>query len=234
MASNPAAIRTAALGLALAALPALRAHDTVTTKLTWAREVSRIFQKRCMGCHQGGGSAPFALTSWAEARPWAVAIREEVNARRMPPWNAVKGFGVFRNDMALSQEEIAVITDWCNGGAPEGDKRLESDILPRLWQPGELPGARVLVVSGSAMLATPAKIEGIRVESLKEGASARVILERPDGSVEPLVWVSDYRPAWKQTYVLREPIAAPAGSRVSVAGPAPAKVHLLVAAPGGK
>ncbi len=25
--------------------------------------------------------------------PWAEAIKEEVLARRMPPWNAVKGFG---------------------------------------------------------------------------------------------------------------------------------------------
>ena len=212
--------------------PALRAHDPVTTKLTWAREVSRIFQKRCMGCHQAGGSAPFALSSWAEARPWAVAIRDEVNARRMPPWNAVKGFGEFRNDMALSQEEITVITDWANGGSPEGDKRLESDLLPQLWKQDDLPAARALAVSGAALLATAAKIEGIRVESLKEGATARVVLERPDGSVEPLLWVSDYRPAWKHTYLLREPIAAPAGSRVRVSAAAPATVQLLLEAPG--
>ena len=35
-------------------------------------------------------------------------------------WSAVKGFSAFRNEIALTQEEIQTITDWVNGGAPEG------------------------------------------------------------------------------------------------------------------
>ena len=34
---------------------------------------------------------------------------------------AVKGFGAFRNDTSLSLPEIAVISSWVEGGAPEGD-----------------------------------------------------------------------------------------------------------------
>src|SRR5215467_2085531 len=82
-----------------------RAHDVITTKLTWDREISRIFNLRCNSCHQPGGRA-FSMMTYAEARPWAVAIKEEILARRMPPWGAVKGFGDFRNDEGLTGEQI--------------------------------------------------------------------------------------------------------------------------------
>ena len=59
--------------------------------------------------------------TYEEARPWAKAIKEEVLARRMPPWNAVKGFGDFKNDRGLTQEQIEMLADWVEGGAPEGD-----------------------------------------------------------------------------------------------------------------
>lgn len=64
------------------------------------------------------------MWTYAEAHPWAVAIKEEVLARRMPPWGAVKGFGEFRDDGGLTQEQIEWIADWVVGGAPEGDPAL--------------------------------------------------------------------------------------------------------------
>ena len=39
-----------------------------------------------------------SFTTYAEARPWAAAIREEVLTRQMPPWSAVAGYGRFAND----------------------------------------------------------------------------------------------------------------------------------------
>src|SRR5437773_2329990 len=104
----------------LAAGMPLSAHDPITTKITWSREVSRIVYARCLGCHREGGAA-FSLATYAEARPWAKAIKEEVLVRRMPPWNAVKGFGQFKGDRGLAQEELSIIADWVEGGAPEGN-----------------------------------------------------------------------------------------------------------------
>ncbi len=37
-------------------------------------------------------------------------IKEAVLSRRMPPWGAVKGFGHFRNDQSLSQDQIELVT----------------------------------------------------------------------------------------------------------------------------
>src|SRR6267154_407556 len=91
--------------VALSLSSAERAHDVITTKLTWNREISRIAFSRCVACHHSGGRA-FSLMTYKDARPWAVAIKEEVLSRRMPPWGAVKGFGEFRNDEGLTGEQI--------------------------------------------------------------------------------------------------------------------------------
>ena len=64
----------------------LWAHEAIATELTWTRNVSRIFYSRCASCHRSDGSAPMPLTTYAEVRPWAKAIKHEVLARRMPPW----------------------------------------------------------------------------------------------------------------------------------------------------
>ena len=41
----------------------------------------------------------------------------------MPPWGAIKGFGEFRNDQALTQEQIELIVDWIQNDAPRGNNR---------------------------------------------------------------------------------------------------------------
>jgi hypothetical protein len=212
---------SATLTLLLAAAAPLAAHETITTKLTWTRDIQRIFIHRCMNCHQEGGPAPFALTTWKQARPWAVAIREQVNARLMPPANTVKGFGAFRHDPALTQEEIQLITDWANGGAPEGDPRLESDELPRLWTRAPAPPGTPLAVRESLRLPSGLQLTGLSLDGLPPGASLHAVLEHPDGSLEPLAWVRHFQPAWTHPLHFAEPIPAPAGSLVR-----------LIAAPG--
>src|SRR5580698_11634035 len=94
------------LALAAVSFPLLPATDAhiVTTNVTWNREVSRIVYSRCATCHHTGGSA-FSLMSYQEAYPWAAAIKADVLQQKMPPWGAVKGFGMFRNDEALTPDE---------------------------------------------------------------------------------------------------------------------------------
>ena len=73
---------------------AMQAHDLITTPITWSREISRIVYARCASCHHEGGRA-FSLMTFKDARPWTVAIREEVLRRTMPSWGAIKGYGDF-------------------------------------------------------------------------------------------------------------------------------------------
>jgi hypothetical protein len=192
------------------------AHDLITTKITWTREISRIVFKRCAACHHEGGAAPMPLLTYEEARPWAKAIKEEVLERRMPPWGAMKGFGEFRDDTSLSQEEIEMLADWVEGGAPNGEERYLPS-LPRL-EPPPKPAARgrELPVSAHVTLAQDTMLTAIRPKTVPAGAAAQVIARRPDGSVEPLLWLYRYQPKAPRTYVYRNPISLPRGTRIEV------------------
>ena len=62
------------------------------------------------------------LTSYAEVRPWAQAIREAVLSRQMPPWHAAgETTHSFRNDRSLTEADIRTIANWVNEGALEGE-----------------------------------------------------------------------------------------------------------------
>jgi hypothetical protein len=110
---------TPATGCIIGRVQRPSAHGTVT----YSNQISRILQQRCVSCHRAGAIAPFALTAYQDAVGWAETIREVVNDRRMPPWDADPSYGSFANDASLSAEEIRLLTQWVDNGAPEGDPR---------------------------------------------------------------------------------------------------------------
>lgn len=100
------------------------AHEPITTKVTFNKEIARIFQKSCWGCHtEGKVKGDIPLSTYEEARPWAKAIKEEVLEKRMPPYQAVKGYGSFQHDYLLPQREVELIVSWVEGGAPKGEAK---------------------------------------------------------------------------------------------------------------
>jgi hypothetical protein len=147
-----------------------------------------------------------ALITYDEARPWAKANKEQVLNRQMPPWGAVKGFGDFRDDPSLTQDEMNRIAEWVEGGAPEG----EAIYLPTAPKPQVTPsaprGRRTRELTG------PTKLLGIR--PLSSVPSAQVVAILPDGSTLPLLWLQGYKQEWKRTFVYREPVTIPKGARI--------------------
>lgn len=217
-----------AISLAGAGLT-LSAHDVISTKITWSREISRIVYKRCASCHHEGGSS-FSLMTYADARPWAKAIKEEVLERRMPPFSAVKGFGELRDDKAITQEELHLIADWVEGGSPEGEPSLlpkPPDFKTTSEASGKPPktGAEV-VVDGSLALTHPETFVGARAKGLAEGASVKAIAELPDGVIQQLIWIYDFKPKYDQTYFFLKPLEFPAGTKI-VTYPAGASLALV-------
>jgi hypothetical protein len=204
-------------------------HDVITTPITFTREISRLIYDRCARCHRPGGAA-FSLMTYAEARPWAVAIKEEVLERRMPPWGAVKGFGEFKEDQGLTQEQIELIADWVVGGAPEGDGKL----LPKV---PEFPAVRAahlapgVLVDGVLTLKTGILLTGIRPQKVSADTSVVVTATRPDGSVEPLLWLYNYRPQFPHTYFYKSRLTLSAATRIEVIPPGAASVELITKAP---
>lgn len=221
------AIATAVLSIGP---PPLAAHEIITTRLTWTEQISRIFQHRCISCHREGGLAPMPLTTYEQVRPWAKAIKYEILSRRMPPWDAVKGYGAFRNDLSLSQDDIAKISSWVEGGAPRGSsvflsppaEASASDETPA-------PSASSLLLKQARILEEAVTALGIEPETVPEGGSLQATAYRPDGSVEPLVWLRNYRPKWRRTYWFREPLELPKGTRILLFPGGGATAALLVA-----
>jgi hypothetical protein len=201
-------------------------HDVITTPLTFSREISRLIYSRCASCHRPGGMA-FSLMAYAEARPWAAAIKEEVLGRRMPPWGAVKGFGEFKDDQGLTQEQIELISDWVEGGAPEGDPNL----LPKAPGFSTLDHGpqlkRGILVEGTLTLNAAAVVAGIQPQMVNERASIMVTATRPDGSVEPLLWLYHYNAKFPHAYLYKVPLEFPSGTRIEVAPPGAASVALI-------
>jgi hypothetical protein len=207
--------------------PATDAHEVITTKITWGREISRVFSRHCISCHHKGGPA-FDLSSYEQARPWAEAIKQEVLERRMPPWGAVKGFGDFRDEGGLTEMEIAVISSWVEGGAPRGDLNLlpgQIKVRAELSVPSET--TKILLASGSLTLERTVKIAAVRPEAVPEGASLRLVAERPNGAIEPLIWLHSYASRFKRTYYFKVPMSFGAGTRIRV-HPAVGSVSLLL------
>jgi mono/diheme cytochrome c family protein len=211
----------------LALFPVLSAHDRVTTSITWNREISRIVFDRCASCHNEKGPA-FSLMTYAEARPWAVAIKEEVLTRRMPPWGGVKGFGDFRNDQGLTQEQLDLITQWVEGGVPEGNpKHLPPK--PKLSKAASIKANKnQLVLDGDITLIKPFKLDGLLPDVVPNGVRLRVVAQLPDGSVEPLLWLYEYKPQYRHAFLLRKPLNLPKGTIIRGI-PAGARLILLPA-----
>ena len=91
--------------------------------ITFTKDIAPIFQKSCQNCHHAGTSAPMSLMTYNETRPWARSIKERVVRREMPPWHLDKTVGIrkYKNDISLSDEEIASIVKWVDEGAPQGN-----------------------------------------------------------------------------------------------------------------
>jgi hypothetical protein len=210
------------------------AHDVISTKITWNREISRIVYARCGSCHHEGGSS-FSLMTYQESRPWAKAVKEEVLERRMPPFGAIKGFGELRDDGALTQEELHLIADWVEGGAPEGDDPKLLPPMPEFKTPAPAkkgaaaakPGPE-LVVDGAVTLKEPLIVTGARAGTMAEGSSIQAVAQKPDGSIEPLIWIYDYKPKYDRAYYFQKPLTLPAGTKLEVYPPGGGTLALLV------
>ena len=89
---------------------------------TFSKDVAPILYKSCVECHRPGAIAPMSLISYDDARPWARAVKTKVVAREMPPWGADPHVGKFANDPSLTDAQVATISAWVDGGAPEGNR----------------------------------------------------------------------------------------------------------------
>jgi hypothetical protein len=142
------------------AIEADRALEPAKAAPTYCKDVAPILRNHCVECHRKGQVAPFGLETYEQARKRASDISSVVEDRVMPPWKAVRHFGVkFRGDRSLSDGEIATITRWADADAPEGNP---ADLPPaRHFSEDWARGAPDLVLDTGADFAVPASGEDV-------------------------------------------------------------------------
>jgi MBOAT, membrane-bound O-acyltransferase family/AhpC/TSA family/Copper type II ascorbate-dependent monooxygenase, C-terminal domain len=125
-------------------------------RVTWHKQVSRIVQARCLGCHRDGGTGPFALDSYEAVAGRAATIRRVIRDGFMPPWFAAPGSGPWANDLSLSVWERRTLLRWLDTEMAPGDPD-DSPRSPRFekgWTIGtpdlvlELPEAQQVPAEG--------------------------------------------------------------------------------------
>ncbi len=91
--------------------------------LSYYKDVEPLLQRHCQQCHREGEAAPMPLVTYKQVRPWARAVKEAVLSRRMPPWHADPAVGHYSNARVMTAAEIAIVRQWVDTGAKEGDAR---------------------------------------------------------------------------------------------------------------
>lgn len=86
-----------------------------------------------------------SLLTFEQSRPWASAIKNEVTAKRMPPFHADGPAGYYKNDTRLSPQEIQTIIEWTDAGAPAGNPADRAPLNP-LPESGWFLGEPELIV----------------------------------------------------------------------------------------
>lgn len=88
--------------------------------VTYNSDVACILFEHCTTCHHDGGIAPFSLMTYDDASAAAYGVMQAVNAGTMPPWPPNPDYNQMAHERLLTEEEIQLITNWVNTGAPEG------------------------------------------------------------------------------------------------------------------
>src|SRR5439155_26718346 len=101
--------------------------------------IAPLLLAHCAPCHHPGGPAPFALGTYADAKPRAGQIADLTRRRLMPPWLPEPGCGDFSGDRSLSAPQIALIRQWVDAGALEGTATgpLPAPTWTEGWRLGE-------------------------------------------------------------------------------------------------
>ena len=88
---------------------------------TWTANIAPIIHENCMPCHRPSGGGPFNLIAYKDVKKRKKMIRYVTGIRYMPPWPADKEYRHFVNERGLTDDQIELLKEWIDHGAPYGD-----------------------------------------------------------------------------------------------------------------
>jgi hypothetical protein len=129
------------------------------TDYEWHRDIAPVLAEHCGMCHNGTSTAPFSVLSYEAIDGWRLPIAGQVLAHTMPPFYAddterCEVRFPWLDDPRLTQDEIDMIVDWADGGAPEGDPSLAQP-------PPELPSVDIVDPDRSTVMTSDVTVEGM-------------------------------------------------------------------------
>ena len=129
-------VRHSGLWLGFSVAGAITAASTAPT---FSKDIAPVLYRQCVVCHRPDGPAPFSLLTYQDARDRAALIAAAVEARRMPPWLPEPGAVRFARERRLTDSQIALIRQWVEAGAPEGNNAdlPPAPEFPEGWQLGQ-------------------------------------------------------------------------------------------------
>jgi Flp pilus assembly protein TadD len=138
----------------------LIASPAFAQSITYTKDIAPLLNDRCGMCHHPGGSAPFSLLTYADAKRHAAQIAKVTADRFMPPWKADPSDGPFVDQHPLTAAEITRLQRWVDGGAAEGERAISSQHAApdsRTWTEGWQLGAPDLVITLPEAYTLPAE-----------------------------------------------------------------------------
>ena len=129
-------------------------------EVTYSRDIQPLLAANCVVCHQDGGVAPFALTSFEQAASRAGMLEYVTGEGLMPPWRPKPHHGRFRDERYLSDVQVALFAAWSDGDAPKGADRDKAPPV-KLPDPGWRLGKPDLVLSLLEPFPVPATGEDV-------------------------------------------------------------------------
>lgn len=98
---------------------------------TFKKDVEPLLQAKCQSCHREGGVAPFSLVTYEQAKQTGAIARVKVETRTMPPWGlfdseSCKMQHAIKDDLRLTDAQIAMFTRWVDVGMPLGDASIQN------------------------------------------------------------------------------------------------------------
>ena len=135
--------------------------------VTFNHDIAPVLYEHCATCHRPidaaqasaadpicFAGAPFSVLEYRDVSRHAKEIASATASRRMPPWLPAEGYGDFAGARRLRDDQIALIRQWVDQGAPEGDPAAKPALpeLPKGWQLGQPD----LVVQAARAFTVPA------------------------------------------------------------------------------
>ena len=67
-------------------------------------------------------------------------------------------------------------------------------------------------MSGDFTLSRALTLDGLFPEKVPQGASLKIIAALPDGTIEPLIWLYEYKDGYQHPFLFSKPLDLPTGT----------------------